>query len=150
MAHGSDASKLIRVKHTKDVHQNLANIREIMDVANAEFEATAEQYRLLARKSINQADLRRYVRNVFKVEENEEGSTRLKNIMEEIVRLAEAGLGNELASVRGTLWTAYNGVSEWLGYQRGNSQDNRLNSLWFGDGANLNRHALETALEMAV
>ena len=148
MAHGSEASKLIRVKHTKEVQANLANIRQVMDLANAEFEATAEQYRLLARKSINQADLRLYVKKVFKVEDD--GSTRLKNIMEEIVGLAEAGRGNTLPSVSGTFWTAYNGVSEWLGYQRGNSQDNRLNSLWFGDSANLNRLALETALEMAV
>ena len=101
MAHGSDASKLIRVKHTKDVLENLANIREVMDLANAEFEATAEQYRLLARKSINQADLRKYVKRVLKVED-EEGSTRSKNIMEEIVGLAEAGRGNDLPSVRGT------------------------------------------------
>ena len=55
MAHGSDASKLIRLKHTKDVLENLANVREIMNLANQEFEATAEQYRLLARKSINLA-----------------------------------------------------------------------------------------------
>jgi len=41
MAHGSDASKLIRVKHTKEILMNLANIREVMDLANAEFEATA-------------------------------------------------------------------------------------------------------------
>jgi phage/plasmid-like protein (TIGR03299 family) len=150
MAHGSDASRLIRLKHTKDIHENLANIREVMDVANAEFEATAEQYRLLARKSINQADLRRYVKKVFKVEEDQDGSTRLKNIMEEIVRLAEAGRGNELPSVSGTLWTAYNGVSEWLGYNRGRSQSNRLDSLWFGDSASLNRRALEVALSLAV
>ncbi len=150
MAHGSDASKLIRIKHTKEIHENLANIREVMDVANAEFEATAEQYRLLARKSINQADLRRYVKKVFKVEECQEGSTRLKKIMAEIVGLAEAGRGNEVAAVSATFWTAYNGVNEWLGYHRGNSQGNRLNSLWFGDGASLNRRALETALEMAV
>src|SRR5947209_2692525 len=149
MAHGSDASRLIRVKHTKDGQANLANIREVMDLANAEFEATAEQYRLLARRSINQADLRRYVRKVFKVEEDQQGSTRLKNIMEEVVGLAEAGRGNELASVRGTFWAAYNGVSEWLTYNRGRSDDNRLNSLWFGDGAGLNRRALEAALEMA-
>jgi phage/plasmid-like protein (TIGR03299 family) len=148
MAHASDTSKLIRLKHTKDVKTNLANIREVMDVANAEFEATAEQYRLLARKSINQADLRHYVKRVFQVEE--ESSTRLKNIMEEIVGLAEAGRGNTLPSVSGTLWTAYNGVSEWLSYQRGRNQGNRLNSLWFGDSANLNRRALETALNMAV
>jgi phage/plasmid-like protein (TIGR03299 family) len=149
MAHGSDASKLIRLKHTRDVLENLANVREVMDLANAEFEATAEQYRLLARKSINQADLRRYVRKVFRVEDDQEGSTRLRNIMDEIIGLAEAGRGNELPGVRNTLWTAYNGLSEWLSYRRGNNQGNRLNSLWFGDGACLNRRALEAALEMA-
>jgi phage/plasmid-like protein (TIGR03299 family) len=149
MAHGSDGSKLIRVKHTKDVLENLANIREIMDAANADFEATAEQYRLLARKSINQADLRKYVQRVLKVEE-ENPSTRSLNIVEEIVRLAETGRGNDLPSIRGTLWAGYNGVSEYLTYNRGRSEDNRLNSLWFGDSLNTNRYALEVALEMAV
>jgi phage/plasmid-like protein (TIGR03299 family) len=149
MAHGADASKLLRVKHTRDVHDNLANIREIIDVANAEFQATAEQYRLLARKSINQADLQRYVQKVLKIEDDREASTRMKNIIEEIVGLAEAGRGNDLPSIRGTYWTAYNGVTEWLTYSRGRSQENRLNSLWFGDGANLNRQALDVALSMA-
>jgi phage/plasmid-like protein (TIGR03299 family) len=148
MAHGSDASKLIRVRHTESVLENLANVREIMDLANAEFEATAEQYRRLARKSVNQADLRKYVRRVLKVEDGQD-STRSRNIVEEIVRLAEAGRGNDLPSVRGTLWTAYNGVSEWLTYNRGRSEDNRLNSLWFGDSALINRLALEVALDMA-
>jgi phage/plasmid-like protein (TIGR03299 family) len=149
MAHGSDASKLLRVKHTRDVHENLANIREVINLANAEFQATAEQYRLLARKSINQADLQRYVQKVLKVEDEREASPRMRNIMEEIAALAEAGRGNDLPSVRGTYWTAYNGFSEWLSYSRGRSQENRLNSLWFGDGANLNRQALEVALAMA-
>ena len=54
------------------------------------------------------------------------------NTIAEIVTSAETGKGNDLPSVRGTLWTAYNGVSEWLSYNRGNT-DNRLNSLWFGD-----------------
>jgi phage/plasmid-like protein (TIGR03299 family) len=149
MAHGSDASKLIRVKHTKEILMNLANIREVMDLANAEFEATAEQYRLLARKSINQADLRQYVRRVLKVEGGENPGTRLQNIADEIARLAEAGRGNNLPSIRGTYWSAYNGVSEWLTYSRGRSEDNRLNSLWFGDSALTNRHALDVALDMA-
>ena len=131
----ADASKLIRLKHTKDFHENLANVREVMNVANAEFEATAEQYRLLARKSINQADLRRYVKKVLKVEDESKLSTRMKNIIEEILGRCESGKGNDLPSVRGTYWTAYNGVNEWLAYQRGHSQQNRLNSLWFGDSA---------------
>lgn len=150
MAHGSTASKLIRCKHTKDIHENLENIRAVMNLANQEFEATAEQYKLLARKSINQADLTKYVKKVLKVNDSEEIGTRTKNTIAEIIGLCEAGRGNSLPSVRGTYWTAYNGISEFLSYDRGRSQDSRLNSLWFGDSANLNRHALQTALEMAV
>lgn len=149
LAHGADASKLIRIKHTKDVLENLANVRAVMNVANAEFEATAEQYRLLARKSIKEADLRKYVRRVLRIEDEKDIGTRTMNIIEEVVRLAEAGRGNDLPSVRGTLWTAYNGVSEYLAYERGRNDDNRLNSLWFGVGASLNRHALDVALDMA-
>ena len=150
MAHTADASKLIRIKHTRDVLENLANVRAVMDLANSEFEATAEQYRLLARKSINQADLRKYVQRVLKVEDDLEASTRMKNIIGEIVRLAETGRGNDLPSIRGTYWSAYNGVSEYLTHERGRNADNRMNSLWFGDGAATNRHALEVAVAMAV
>lgn len=61
----------------------------------------------------------------------------------------ETGRGNNLPSIRGTYWASYNAVSEYLGYERGRSQQSRLDSLWFGDSANLNRHALEIALAMA-
>jgi phage/plasmid-like protein (TIGR03299 family) len=149
MAHSSDASKLIRLKHTKDVLENLANIREVMDLANQEFEATAEQYRLLARKDINQADLLRYVRTVLGVKDDEEPSTRMKSVIEEIIRLAESGNGNDLPAVSGTYWSSYNGFTQWLSYNRGRSPETRLNSLWFGDSAALNQHALEVALDMA-
>jgi phage/plasmid-like protein (TIGR03299 family) len=149
LAHRADASKLIRVRHSASVVENLSNVREIMNVANQEFEATAEQYRLLARKSINQADLRRYVKKVLKVE-GDKISTRTMNMMQEIIGRCEFGMGNDLPSIKNTYWTAYNGVNEWLSYQRGHNPQNRLNSLWFGDSANMNKLALETALAMAV
>ena len=150
MAHGSDAGKLIRVKHSRSVHDNLENIREVMDLANAEFEATAEQYRLLAHKDINQADLRKYVRRVFKLDEDKDVSGRMRNILDDVARLTEAGVGNDLPSVRGTWWAAYNGVTDYLSHEYGRNESNRLNSLWFGENARVNRHALDTALEMAL
>jgi phage/plasmid-like protein (TIGR03299 family) len=149
MAHGSDASQLIRVRHTREVHQNLADVREVMDLANQQLEATAQQYRLLARKSVNRADLHRYVRRVLQVGDGQEPGARTRAILGEVVGLCESGRGNGLPSVSGTWWAAYNGVSEWLAYRRGRSQDNRLNGLWFGAGAGVNRHALQTALAMA-
>lgn len=149
MAHNADASKLIRVRHRGDVVGSLAAIREVMNLADAEFEATATQYRLLARKPISVSDLKKYVRRVLKIDDDPAPSTRIQNIAEEIVGLAEAGRGNDLPAVRGTYWTAYNGVTEYLGYNRGRSQANRLNSLWYGDAAAINRHALEVALDLA-
>lgn len=165
MAHKADASKLIRLKHSKNVHQNLDNLREVMNLVNQEFEATAEQYRALQRKSINQSDLRKYVKAVFEVdaddsviwptgdrskEMKEAVSERQKNIMDEVIKLCESGKGNNLPSVRGTMWSAYNGVTEYLSYVNGRNEDNRLNSLWFGQNANMNKNALAIAVAMAV
>lgn len=155
MAHDSKASKLIRVKHTKNVSENLENIREIMNLANSEFEANAEQYRLLANKSINQKDLEKYVKIVFNttnriVEANGDlESINNKKIMEQVAPLFEKGRGNDLPEIKGTLWAAYNAVSEFVQYNRGEDAGSRLDSLWFGQGAQINKKAMQTALIMA-
>jgi phage/plasmid-like protein (TIGR03299 family) len=154
-AHNSEASKLIRVKHTKNVVQNLENIREIMDVANSEFEATAEQYRLLANTQINQKDLEKYVKLVFNSQsrileaEGNLDSINNKKIIEEIQPLFEKGRGNDLPEIKGTMWAAYNAISEHLQYNRGNDDQVRLDNLWFGQGAQLNKKALDVALVMS-
>jgi phage/plasmid-like protein (TIGR03299 family) len=149
MALSHKASKLIRLRHSKDVKKNLENIRDIIDAVNEEFVATAEQYRQLARRSINQNDLVRYVKRVMGVENEKEISTRCRNQIERILELTETGRGNNLPSVRGTCWAAYNGVAEYLCYEYGHTQSSRLNSLWFGPSAQTNREALEIALAMA-
>ncbi len=149
LAHGSDASKLIRVRHRGDVVGSLAAIREVMNLADAEFEATATQYRLLARKPVSGSDLKRYVRRVLKIEDEPAPSTRILNIADRILELAETGRGNDLPAVRGTLWVGFNAVTEYLGYNRGRNQATRLDSLWFGEGAAINKFALEVALDMA-
>lgn len=148
-AHADKASQLIRLKHTADVHKNLENVREIMNAANAAFEATAEQYRRLVRKSVNQSDLRKYVRKVLGAKDDKP-STRMENMVNKVLSMCDHGRGNNLPGVRGTYWAAYNGVSEWLTHERGHNPDSRMNSLWFGDSANINQRALEIALQMAV
>jgi hypothetical protein len=152
MAHGSKVSKLIKLKHSKNVLRNLDNLRDTMNLIDQEFEATAEQYRLLARKDINQKDLQKYLKVVFNATEDEEGelSTRRKNIFEDIARLVDSGRGTDIPGVRGTYWAAYQGVNEYLNYLNGRTPENRMNSLWFGVNSNVNTLALSTAVEMAM
>jgi phage/plasmid-like protein (TIGR03299 family) len=182
MAHKDGASKLIRIKHTKQMQKNLELIRETMNLADEQFEATAEQFRFLASRQISVADLRKYVKIVLKIEkEDSEVSTRMANtvkeletrfhqkvykmltsgeaefdfaareneIQEKVTENFEAGLGTDNKPSRGSYWTAYNAVNEWLNYERGHNTDTRMNSLWFGPNANTNTLALSAAMEMA-
>ena len=151
MAHSCKQSKLLRVRHTKSSKTNLDNVREIMNNINGEFESTAEQFRFLASKQFNQADIRKYVKTMLNIDKNVldvDIKTRTRNIMDEIMGLIE-GPKQNIDGVRGTYWAAYNGYNEYLNYNKGRSASNRLDSLWFGTGANDNRNALETAMEFA-
>ncbi len=100
-----------------------------MNLADQEFEATAEQYRFLASKQINATDLHKYVKIVLDVHQQEEDelSTRTKNIIGKVEEFFLLGKGNDLPGVNGTYWAAYNGVTEYLSYVAGNNNDNRNN-----------------------
>lgn len=142
LAHHSKAGQLLHVRHTRGLHYNLEQVREIMDAAGSEFSATIEQYRNLKKRGIDTAGLKRYVRIVFSLPDN--GG---KELIPNIIHLFENGRGNKEAGR--TYWGAYNAVTEYLNYFRGRTQDNTLSSLWFGESTNVNRQALHTALKMA-
>ena len=151
MAHSKGSgSQLIRIRHTRSSKNNLEQVRDIMDNINMQFEATAEQFRFLASKNFNQADIRRYVKVMLGIDKtaDDDIKTRTRNIMDEILNLVE-GPKQTATNVRGTWWAAYNGYNEYLNYNKGRTNDNRLDSLWFGLNANDNVKALNTALEFA-
>lgn len=192
MAHSNKLSKLIRVRHSKDVQKNVEMVRDTMNLANEEFEATAEQYRFLASRQINPSDLKKYVKIVLG-HTDEDLSTRSQNILDSILKrheektgmmaellrraeamqreenariqdenekllaqvianteaAMEAGRGTENAPSRGSYWTAYNAINEYMNYEKGHSDDTRVNSLWFGQNATLNNKALDIAVQMA-
>ena len=148
-AHRHTNSQLIRIRHTRSSQKNLEQVRDIMDNINAGFEATAEQYRFLASKTFNQKDVEKYVKTVLNIKgADEDIKTRTRNIMDDILARIE-GPKQSAANVRGTYWAAYMGFNEYLNHAKGRTADNRLDSLWFGQNANENNKAFETAMSMA-
>jgi len=117
-----------------------------MNLANQQFEASAEQYRFLATKQINSLDLAKYVKLIFADPKSENGGER---VLAQIIPLFEKGRGNDMIGVKGSMWAAYNAVSEYLQYERGTDSHNRLDSMWFGNSASLNKKALDIAIMMA-
>lgn len=151
MAHSNAASKLIRVRHSTKVKENVNAIREIMDAANADFNATAEQFKFLASRQINTADLTKFVKIVQGWADiaDDELSTKAKNIIDKIIKTVETGVGQDVPAARGTWWWAYNGINNYLNYSDGRTADNRLEKLWFGQNAAKNQFALDTALALS-
>lgn len=63
---------------------------------------------------------------------------------------AGAGKGSDMASARGTAWGLLNGVTEYVdNLRRARSQDYRLDSAWFGQGAQIKHKGFEAALALA-
>lgn len=150
MARKDKASKLIRVRHGQFVKRNVEALRDVMNTAKGEFETTVEQYQLLASRQINSKDLDKYVRLCLDIEQDDAKiKTRSQNILTGVKALHDAGIGSDIPGVQGTLWGAYNAVTEYLSYHKGRSNENRMDSLWFGQNGNLNRESLKIALTMA-
>ncbi len=148
MAHTDSASKLFKVKHGKNVKRSLEDLKHDIERILFGFETTLNAYKFLASIRVSQSQLTNYVRDVFRVAEEKEVSTRLQNQMDRVEQLFVTGMGNNLTSVAGTAWAAYNAVTQWLAYERGNSPDSRINSLWFGDSVKWNQRALDCALSI--
>ena len=149
-AHSHSDGQLLRIRHTRSAQANLDNVRDIMDNINMQFEATADQFRFLASRDFNQADVRKYVKTLIGIDKKaeEDIKTRTRKIMEEVLGTIE-GPKQNMPGVRGTWWAAYNGYNEYLNYSKGRTTNNRMESLWFGQNGNNNKKALNLALDMA-
>lgn len=161
MAHNDAKSQLLRLRHTKMVHASLDEVHDIVNVMDANFEATAEQYRHLAdRKVVSQKDMARFVVRVLTNDNPPEDglSTKMENIVVSVCdRLNNKA--NTIGGIGGTWWAAYNAITEHLTWAAGGEggektspqqkANNRLASLWLGKGHATNDLALQIAVEMA-
>lgn len=149
-AHQKGVSQMLRIRHTASSKVNLDNVRDIMDNINMQFEATAEQFRFLASKNFNQHDVRKYVKILLGCDKtlDDDLKTRTRNTIRKVMTSIE-GPKQDLPGVRGTWWAAYNGFNEYLNYEKGRSNNNRMESLWFGQAGASNMQALNLATEMA-
>jgi phage/plasmid-like protein (TIGR03299 family) len=152
--------KAARIRHTKSIHANLDAVRDAIDVSRRSFRYTIDEYRAMSQVSLTTELFQKYLTNVFQKDligtDNKPKLVTDLRHYDRLVENFESGRGADQIGVRGTLWGAYNAVTEWTSHQRGNTAEsddteaarNRLNSLWFGTSANINEMAHTAALAM--
>ena len=144
VAREDSKSKLLRFRHTKDIHQNLKDVKEMIDLVNRDFVASGEQYKRLASKGLNSYDLASYIRVVFDTGEKKEGKvvTQEERIVKKVTSLFDS-------SGDSSVWGAYNAITNYLSHSGGRTKDATMNSLWFGRNHAANQRALTQAIKLA-
>lgn len=145
----NEATKKLRIRHSAGIEMNFGRMMEIADIARQEFAANLEQYRFLAGRKVNQADVEKYVKKLWEVTENEEIGTRSKNILDMVYESIESGLGQNVVSSRGSYFWLWQGVNGYINHKDGRNAENRINNMMFGPNADFDQKAYGLALEMA-
>jgi len=144
---------IFRLRHSANIKERLTEAKEALGLVNKQFEDFNNIVNVLAKTKVDTKMAEKFFKGLgFDTEENENDQA----VVDSIVHLFEAGKGNTMKGVKGTLWALVNGVTEYVDHQRGTRktkafgsiEEARLNSAWFGQGRELKNEALEQAVEL--
>jgi phage/plasmid-like protein (TIGR03299 family) len=148
----------ISVRHTENAKYKLEEARNVLGLADQYYNKLAERFQQMAKTRFTEKQMKVLVeKDLFPSPEKdgEEISTRLKNIRSTVLDLFDNGKGQR--PVRGTIWAAYNAVTEYADHHRatrvsagGSEAENRLESAWFGAGSGLKQKAFDLLSEKMV
>ena len=128
----------LRIAHTRDLQRRMTSARMKLGIIQKEFGRLEEGFRRMAKVQVTGDRLAKYLELVLPEpadEENKRAIRRVAHARAKSAELFETGRGNTLPQVRGSLWAAYNAVTEFVDYhQPARTDERRLDSIWFGDG----------------
>jgi hypothetical protein len=146
--------KGIRIFHTASMDRRLKLAQENLNIIKERFADIEEGFKRMQRVAMTSDRLNEYAIKVFPEpidKEDEVGRARLLESRRAVAELFETGRGNAWPGVKGTLWAAYNGVTQFIDYRVGprTNPDSRLDSVCFGSGYLTKARAYRVGLESA-
>jgi phage/plasmid-like protein (TIGR03299 family) len=138
----------VHIRHTGKAIDKLNQAHEILGLSNKLFSVLEQFYSDMNRKEISALLFKQYVNKIIPLLKDPNYSSHVKKVHEKIFELHESGIGSEMA--HGTLWGAYNAVTEYVDHYRLQSKADsmRLKSMWYGSGDILKKKAFSFAVEM--
>jgi phage/plasmid-like protein (TIGR03299 family) len=136
----------VRIRHTPSAVEKLEQAHKLLGLTNQLYDQLDFILNRMALKKVTDKQLLEYVKRLIPDTEAE-NQTRTENIRSKILELHESGQGANLS--RGSLWGAYNAVTEYTDHiQNTGNASRRLNSVWFGGGERLKMKAFALASAM--
>jgi len=144
----------VRVSHRPGMQMRLDDARRELARIHAGFQDIAMSCTAMQRRQIDATEHLQYLSGVFPITDHIRRSAlqvrRLEAARAAARTLAFTGRGNDRPDTVGTLWAAFNGVTELLdhGDRLRSDEEQRLTSSWFGHDGSTKQRAWESALAM--
>jgi len=140
-----DSSGAVKVPHSTKFDP--MQVKEALGIGFAQWDSFMRNLKQLSQRSVSPVEADQYLRVVLNEPEYRKDIPNSK-VFEKVSRLYLGdGMGSDYSAANGTTWGLLNAVTEYVDHhRRARNQDNRLDSAWFGQGAQLKQKALEQAL----
>ena len=146
------ASSAIKVPHSTSF--NAQAVKKQLGIAVSQWDSFMYRMKTLSERKVKSHESMNYFLKVMcQTDSQVDPAQGLANerALKKVQSMYEGqGQGSALASASGTAWGLLNAVTEFVDHERrARSQEYRLDSAWFGQGAALKQRALDYALQMA-
>lgn len=146
------ASSAIKVPHSTSFDPQA--VKKQLGIAVSKFDTFMYSMKTLSERKVKSHEAMNYFLKVLcQTDSNVDPALGLMNerALKKVQALYEGqGHGSELDSASGTAWGLLNAVTEYVDHEkRARSQEYRMDSAWFGQGASLKQRALDYALQLA-
>jgi phage/plasmid-like protein (TIGR03299 family) len=150
----------LNIRHLENVQEKLSQARNVLGLSEAYYQTFARDANAMAERRLTTTEALSYFSKLVPLPEEEDKheiqarNARVKRA-ELLTLWGGAGQGADIPGVEGTLWTAYNSITELVDHEaleptRTRSlemtRETRLASIWFGAGARLKAKAYDEAM----
>ena len=148
----SDMSQGIRVSHSTAFDAQA--VKKRLGIAVSQWDGFMYQMKALSERKVKLKESEEFFSRLMRNSTSLSGSAEVVGQDRAISKLLHLyngnGRGAELSAAKNTAWGLLCAVTEFVDHERrSRSTDHRLDSAWFGQGANLKHRALDQAVQMA-
>jgi phage/plasmid-like protein (TIGR03299 family) len=136
----------IQIPHTSNAAEDMKQALSLLGLANSLYEQLDATFNHMALTKITDKQLLDYVKALVPDNGAEEDNVKNQGIRNAFLELYESGQGADLS--RGTLWGAFNCVTEYTDHRMEGNPVTRLESIWFGGGDKFKLKAFQLAERM--
>lgn len=137
----------VSIRHNPDVADRVKDAHQLLGLVNTAMDHAGTAMQEMAQASMTSNRLATYFEQVMPTPaEDDPQYERVNQHHARLAELFETGDGNQLPGARGTLWAAYNAVTQWTDRESYTGRNKEpLNTIWFGNGERLKRRAFSVA-----